>query len=458
MRHFRDALRRAGRRVRYRALDDATTKGTLAANLVDDVATFHPERLVVVRPGSWRVLEALRGTAKRLRVPLDVREDRHFLCTLEAFNAHAEGRRHLRQEFFYRFMRRETGLLMKNAAPTGGAWNYDAQNRESFGVDGPGDVPAPVSFAPDKTTRAVLKLVAERFAAHPGRLDRFDYPVTRRRALKALRDFTARRLPRFGPCQDAMWTGESLLYHSRLSSALNLKLLRPREVLDAVVEAWRAGRAPLNSVEGFVRQVLGWREYVRGVYWREMPDYAEGNALAADRPLPWFYWTGETDMHCLRACIGQTLALGYAHHIQRLMVTGLFALLYGVRPQEVHRWYLAVYVDAVEWVELPNTLGMSQFADGGLMASKPYAATGKYIDRMSNYCAGCRYDPAQRTGDAACPVTTLYWDFLLRNERLLGGVPRMGLQLRNLARLDRSERRAIGKRAAHVVEAGGYSS
>jgi deoxyribodipyrimidine photolyase-related protein len=254
----------------------------------------------------------------------------------------------------------------------------------------------------------------------------------------------------FGRWQDAMWSGEPWLYHSRLSAALNLKLLSPREVIAAAEQAWRNGSVPLASAEGFIRQILGWREYVRGIYWRFMPGYLDRNALAADQPLPRFYWTADTELNCLRHALRQTLDHGYAHHIQRLMVTGLFALLLGVRPREVHEWYLAVYVDAVEWVELPNTLGMSQFADGGVMASKPYVASGKYIQRMSNYCAGCRYDPAQSTGPKACPFTTLYWDFLARHEALLSRNPRMVMQVRNLKRLPAAERTAIARQAEDV--------
>jgi deoxyribodipyrimidine photolyase-related protein len=271
--------------------------------------------------------------------------------------------------------------------------------------------------------------------------------VTREQALAALEDFVAHRLPGFGRWQDAMWRGEPWLYHSRLAAALNLKLIAPREACAAAEQAWREGHAPLEAVEGFVRQVLGWREYVRGIYWREMPGYLERNALGADQALPSFYWSGETDLACLRETIGQTLALGYAHHIQRLMVTGLFALLWGVRPREVHEWYLAVYVDAIEWVELPNTLGMSQYADGGLLASKPYAATGKYLARMGNYCEGCRYRPERAYGTDACPFTTLYWDFLARHRQRFARHPRLALQVRNLDRLSDSERAAIAARA-----------
>ncbi len=274
--------------------------------------------------------------------------------------------------------------------------------------------------------------------------------MTRAQALVGLQRFIVERLPLFGRFQDAMWPGEPWLYHAHLAAALNLKLLNPREVVDSAVAAYRAGAAPLASVEGFVRQILGWREYVRGIYWTRMPGYAELNALDAQEDLPGWYWTGATDMACLRDAIAQTLAHGYAHHIQRLMVTGLFALMLGVQPRQVHAWYLAVYVDAVEWVELPNTLGMSQYADGGLMASKPYVATGKYIQRMSPHCHGCRYDPAQRTAENACPFTTLYWDFLMRHEAALAANPRMALQVRNLARLSDAQKQAIRERAASI--------
>jgi deoxyribodipyrimidine photolyase-related protein len=274
--------------------------------------------------------------------------------------------------------------------------------------------------------------------------------VTRAQALQALQAFVAERLPAFGRWQDAMWPAQPWLWHAHLSAALNLKLLNPREVVAAAEAAYHAGHVPLASAEGFIRQVLGWREYVRGLYWTRMPGYLDLNALDAQADLPGFYWTGETDRACLADAIGQTLEHGYAHHIQRLMVTGLYALLLGVKPQQVHAWYLAVYVDAVEWAELPNTLGMSQYGDGGLMASKPYAASGHYIDKMSGYCKGCRFDPKQRTGERACPFTTLYWDFLARHEALLGRNVRMAMPLKNLARIDAAERARIAERAEAI--------
>jgi deoxyribodipyrimidine photolyase-related protein len=334
-------------------------------------------------------------------------------------------------EHFYREMRREHGLLMEDGQPAGGEWNYDKANRKSL----PARLvpPARLRFAPDPTTQEVMALVAERYPDHVGRLDEFGWPVTRADAMRALDDFIAHGLPDFGDYQDAIKVGAPFLFHALLAPALNIGLLCPREVCEVAEAAWRSGAAPLNAVEGFVRQILGWREYVRGVYWTLMPDYAERNALQATRKLPSFYWTGDTEMRCLREAIGSTIRHAYAHHIQRLMVTGNFALLAGIAPREIERWYLAVYADAFEWVEMPNTLGMAVFADGGQMASKPYAASGAYIDRMSDACAGCHYDVKQKSGPRACPFNYLYWGFLIRQKDRLSGNPRMAMPYRTLA-------------------------
>ncbi len=460
MRHYRDWLRSQGYTVHYHALDDPQNGGSFRTELTRAIQAHQPKKLIVVEPGEWRVLQTLQQVAEQNQLPLEIRPDRHFLISIAEFNRHADARKTLRLEFFYREMRQRTGILMNGKQPVGGAWNFDAENRQSFGKAGPGLVPQPVGFASDETTQAVLKLVAERFPNHPGSLSHFDWAITPDQAEEALDDFIQNRLPLFGAYQDAMWTGEPYLYHSRLSSAINLKLLDPRRAIQKAVDAYYQGHAPLQSVEGFVRQLLGWREYIRGVYWRFMPDYIERNALNAHQPLPDFYWTGETEMNCLRETIGQTLKHGFAHHIQRLMITGLYALLLGVHPRRVHEWYLAVYVDAVEWVELPNVYGMSQFADGGLMASKPYIASGKYIQRMSNYCAGCRYDPTRATGENACPFTTLYWDFLHRHEARFADHPRLGQQVRNLRRLSEEDRQAIRAQAERLREkqAGIHSS
>ena len=443
MRHFAEELRERGLALVYTCLDDPGNLGTLPAELAQAIAQLQPAALVLTAPGDWRVLQGLRAVAKQHDLALDLRDDTHFFSTVRQFAAHAEGRKQLRLEYWYRELRRKHGILMDGDEPVGGQWNFDAENREAFGKAGPQNVPPPTRFAPDTITQEVMALVNTRFASHPGSLHSFGWPVTRAQALIALHAFIEQRLPLFGQYEDAMWSGQVWLYHSHLSCALNLKLLNPREVVQAAEDAYRRGQAPLAAVEGFIRQILGWREYVRGIYWTHMPDYLERNALDAQAALPAWYWTGQTEMACLKDAITQTLEHGYAHHIQRLMVTGLYALLLGVKPQAVHAWYLSVYVDAVEWVELPNTLGMGQFGDGGLMASKPYVASGKYIQRMGNHCKGCRYDPAQSTGPKACPYTTLYWDFLMRHESLLKKNPRMAMQLKNRARLDAQARDAI---------------
>ena len=450
MRHFALTLEAAGRPLHYTRLDAPGNGGSLGAQLRSDILRLKPARLVMTAPGDWRVLQAIKAVAEAQGLPLDIREDRHFYCSVREFAAHVKGRKTLRMDYFYREQRRRHRILMQGDEPLGGQWNFDADNREAFGAEGPGSLPPRTAFAPDAVTRKVIALVNKRFARHPGRLDGFAWPVTRAQALRSLQVFIEERLPLFGRYQDAMWPGEPWLYHAHLSAALNLKLLNPREVVAAAEAAHRDGHAPLASVEGFVRQILGWREYVRGVYWTQMPGYADRNALDARQDLPAWYWTGATDMACLRDALTQTLTHGYANHIQRLMVTGLYALMLGVQPRQVHAWYLAVYVDAVEWVELPNTLGMSQYADGGVMGSKPYIATGKYIQRMSPHCKGCRYDPAQRSGDSACPFTTLYWDFLMRHAEALAGNPRMALQVKNLARLSDAQKQAVTTRAAAI--------
>lgn len=451
MRHFRDALRDRGETVYYAELNEPKKTARLSERLGIDLRSLKPDRVIVTRPGEWRVLKGLERVCAKSKVPLELREDRHFYTTPKDFAEHAEGRKALRMEFFYRELRKRFDVLMDaSGKPAGGDWNFDKKNRGSFGRSGPEAPGAGPAHRPDTITQGVIDLVNQRFGQHPGTLEHFTWPVTREEAKRDLNHFIRERLPTFGQYQDAMWRDEPWLYHSLISSALNLKLLNPREVVGAAEAAYHDGHAPIAAVEGFIRQILGWREYVRGIYWQNMPEYLERNTMAADEALPPFYWDGATDLECLRQAVGQTLEHGYAHHIQRLMVTGLYALLLGVHPKRVHEWYLAVYVDAVEWVELPNTLGMSQYADGGLMASKPYVATGKYIQKMSNYCAECPKNPARRTGPDACPFTTLYWDYLFRHEAALRKNQRMALQVRNVDRIGADERAAIQSQARAI--------
>lgn len=443
MRHFAVELTEQDLPLDYLHLEDHQHV-TLAAALTASLQQHKPEKVRLVRPGDYRVLEALKSVCTAEDVPLEILQDQHFLSTPAEFKQWAEDRRQLRMEYFYRKLRQRYQILMQDdGKPEGSKWNYDQDNRKTFGKQAPEDIPRPLAFKQDDITRSVIRLVRERFAAHPGDLEYFNWAVTPTQAEEALAHFVEQALPRFGDYQDAMWDGEPFLYHSLLSAAMNVKLLHPLAVIQAAEACYAKGDAPLNAVEGFIRQILGWREYVRGLYWSYMPDWYRKNSLQATADLPAFYWTGETDMQCLRSSIQQTLQYGYAHHIQRLMVTGLFALLFGVGPKQVHEWYLAVYVDAVEWVELPNTIGMSQYADGGIMASKPYAASGNYINKMSNYCNNCEYKPAKSTGEKACPFTFLFWDFLERHQDRFKDNPRMAFMLKNLHKKSEGDKEQI---------------
>jgi deoxyribodipyrimidine photolyase-related protein len=431
MRHFAAELLERGVTVDYLQLEDPDNPGSLSRAVERAVARHRPDRLIATEPGEWRQMLMMEEWREDLDLPVEILPDVRFFASRERFAEWTKGRRTWRMEHFYRQMRREHDLLMDGDKPAGGRWNYDAANRKRLPADL--SVLERRRFPPDPVTTKVMMLVKKLFEGHFGSIDEFAWPVTRTQALAALNDFLDNALPYFGDYQDAMKTNAPFLYHALISPALNIGLLSPREVCNAAEMAWRSGRAPLNAVEGFVRQILGWREYVRGVYWTLMPSYAENNALGAERTLPEFYWTGQTDMNCLREAVTATQRYAYAHHIQRLMVTGNFALLAGIAPREIERWYLAVYADAFEWVEMPNTLGMAVFADGGKMASKPYAASGSYINRMSDYCKACAYDVSQKTGPGACPFNYLYWAFLIRNQAILENNNRMALPYRTLA-------------------------
>jgi deoxyribodipyrimidine photolyase-related protein len=450
MRHFASALCERGVTVDYVKLDSPDNTGGFNTEVQRAVCRHRPTRIVVTEPSEWRVQALVEGWESLTGVAVEVRADHRPFASRARFAAWARGRRGWRMEHFYREMRREHGILIEGGQPAGGEWNYDRANRKRLPAGT--DPPARRRFAPDATTREVMTLVANRFPDHFGGLEEFGWPVTRADALLALEDFVSYGLAGFGDYQDAMRAGEAFLFHSLLSPALNLGLLSPHEVCRRAEAAWKSGAAPLNAVEGFVRQILGWREYVRGVYWTLMPDYADRNALRATRKLPEFYWTGDTAMRCLREAIGSTARLAYSHHIQRLMVTGNFALLAGLAPREIERWYLAVYADAFEWVEMPNTLGMAVFADGGQMASKPYAASGAYIDRMSDFCSGCAYDVGQKAGPKACPFNYLYWAFLLRHADRLAGNPRLAMPYRTLGGWQAERRAAILAEADAFLE------
>ena len=451
MRHFAQRLERQGHRVIYYDFEQ-NPPASLTDALHRACADSHADEIIMTEPAEYRLREELAAWPGSVpgSVPLTVLEDDRFLCRHAEFAAWAEGRKQLRMEFFYRDMRRKTGLLMDGADPIGGQWNFDSENRKppKQGLD----IPRAPQFEVEPITQTVAQIVEENFAHHFGDVAPFHWPVTPDQAHQLLDFFITAKLPQFGDYQDAMVVNENLMFHSQIAAAMNIGLLDPLAACRAAEAAYHAGHAPLNAVEGFIRQIIGWREFIRGIYWRFMPDYATHNALAADRPLPDFFYSGETEMNCLAHTIQATRQTAYAHHIQRLMITGNFALLAGLAPPAVNQWYLEVYADAFEWVQLPNTSGMALFADGGIVGSKPYAASGAYINRMSNYCADCVYDVKKPTGDRACPFNFLYWDFIARHEDRLRSNPRMSMIYRNLDKMAPDKRAAIIHDAQHFLD------
>ena len=436
MRKFAAHLEGQGWRVAYTRLDDSENTHTISGELIRRAAETGAVEVIATEPGEFRLIAALEDCP----IPVHQFPDDRFLCSHAAFDAWAEGRKELRMEWFYREMRRKTGLLMEGDQPAGGKWNYDHDNRKPA----PGEISfdGPLRFEPDAVTEEVLALVEARFPENFGTLHPFWFATDRAGACKALDHFIAHALPRFGDFQDAMLDGNRFLYHSVISMYLNAGLLGWREICEAAEAAHRANDAPLNAVEGFIRQIIGWREFMRGIYFRQGPAYTRMNTLGHDRALPGFYWSGDTKMRCMSRAIAQTRDEAYAHHIQRLMVTGNFALLAGIDPYQVHEWYLAVYADAYEWVEAPNVIGMSQFADGGIVGSKPYVSGGNYINKMSDHCKHCAYEIGEKTGEKACPFNYLYWAFLHRHRDRFGRNPRMAQMYRTWMKMSDDKRQA----------------
>jgi deoxyribodipyrimidine photolyase-related protein len=450
MRHYAASLRAEGWQVDEVESDDFTS--ALAAH----GSTHGSSQLICMDAAEHATRQLQRSLQTRLGIPVDSLPNTQFLIGQFDPLAGTSGKRTV-METFYRRMRQHFDVLMEGAgAPAGGRWNFDEENRKPL----PARIHAPPPFTvpPDAITRQTMAEVA----AIPGAIgpvEGFDLPVTRDDALAALADFISHRLPQFGPYEDAMRAADSVLFHSRLSALLNIGLLEPLEVARAAEEAWRSGHAPLNSVEGFIRQIIGWREYIAWQYWRQMPALAGANGWDHHAPLPAFFWTGETDLACLGTVIRRVLATGYSHHIERLMVVCNFAMLAGLDPAAVAHWFLAVYEDAYEWVVLPNVIGMGLNADGGQTATKPYVASANYINRMSDYCRGCRYDRSRRTGPDACPFNTLYWDFMIRNEARLKANPRTGPAVLGVNRIDPAERAEISMQAAAFRQScGGYDT
>lgn len=449
MRHYARDRKKEGWRLIYRDLRHPAAQDQITAAIPEALFESGASAVACIQPGSWATLRSLEDACDKAGIPLRIENDPHFLCTSEEFESWAEGRKRLVMEYFYREQRRRHEVLVdENGKPEGGSWNFDKENRKSF-RSAP-EVTPRLRFRPDKITREVLHDLHELLPDLPGSAENFCWPVTRRQSLRLLNDFVNHHLASFGDYQDAMWRGEDTLHHSLLAAALNLKLLDPREVIAAAIDAWKTGSAPLNAVEGFVRQILGWREFIRGIYFFAGEDYSQLNALDETGMLPEFYWNGNTDMACLADALRSVHDNAYGHHIERLMVTGNFAMMAGVEPQQVLDWYLGMYADAVEWVTTPNTIGMALHADGGLVGSKPYAASGRYIHRMSNHCSGCRYDPKARQGEDACPFTVFFWDFLDRHEGDFRKNPRMSMMLRNLDRIDPAELEGIREQAREM--------
>ncbi|MDM9632333.1 cryptochrome/photolyase family protein [Robiginitalea aurantiaca] len=451
MRHFANRRKAEGHKLLYYRLTDPDNPQTLPTLVKDAVEKEGCTRFEYQLPDEYRLDEQLKNLCQELDMPTGVSDSEHFYSTREELARHFEGKKQLVMESFYRMMRKKHGVLFDNGAPTGGSWNYDAQNRKKWN----GTPPIPSIDISDQDIGTILKEIQESGINTIGALDAgsFQWTTTPEDARALLNTFCETLLPHFGDYQDAMHTEERFLFHSRLSFAMNCKLISPREVVETV-EAYyhqHSDEIHISQAEGFIRQILGWREYMRGIYWKEMPGYAQTNALSNKNPLPNFYWTGKTKMNCLKHAIGQSLEDAYAHHIQRLMITGNFALLAQIDPDEVDQWYLGIYADAVEWVQLPNTRGMSQFADGGIVGTKPYVSSANYIRKMSNYCSSCFYKADQKTGDKACPFNALYWNFLDAKKEHLQTNPRMGMMYRLLEKKDASELKALRERAADII-------
>ena len=442
MRHFAKALSSQGYTVQYVKLDDQQNTGSFREEVKRAIKQYHIGQIIVTHPGEYRVLTDMKNWQKDFDLPVEIKDDTRFLCGVDEFKKWSKDRKQLRMEYFYREMREKHAILMDGEEPAGGQWNYDADNRKP-----PKElnIPEPYHSEPDEITLEAISLVSERFNDHFGDIEPFYFAVTRKQALNVLSLFIKERLSKFGDYQDAMLEGEPWMYHSHISFYLNCGLLLPLECVKAAENTYLEGAAPLNAVEGFIRQIIGWREYVRGIYWLKMPEYTEENFFSADRNLPDFYWTGDTQMNCLRQCITETQKNAYAHHIQRLMILGNFALLTGIDPKQVNEWFLIVYADAYEWVELPNVTGMILFADGGYLASKPYAAGGNYINKMSNYCKNCDYKVTKKIGEDACPFNYLYWNFLIQNREKLQSNHRVSMMYKTYDRMDDTKKKAIEK-------------
>lgn len=451
MRHFAESLKEKKYDVRYIKLTDKENTGNFTEEVERALKETGCKKIVVTEPGEFRLRIIMEKWQNQFKVPIQIRNDDRFLCSILEFKKWAFGKKQLRMEYFYREMRKKYHILIENdGSPTGGTWNYDKENRKP---------PSKKLISPKRISHEksailidVLSLVEKHFSHHFGDLYPFHYAVTREQALVELNDFIDHILPNFGDYQDAMLKGEAYLNHSLLSSYINAGLLSPLEVCQKAEKSYRSKKASICSVEGFIRQVIGWREYVRGIYWHFMPNYAEMNYFNAKEPLPHFFWGKNTNMACISEVVSQTKKHAYSHHIQRLMITGNFALLAGLDVKEVQKWYLEVYSDAFEWVEMPNTLGMALYGDGGILGSKPYAASANYINKMSDFCKNCFYNSSDMLSEKACPFNSLYWHFMMRNREKLEGNQRLPFVYKTLDNFSDEKRKAITTKASDIIK------
>ncbi len=450
MRHFGIEMDRLGFKINYLKLDNPDNENSYTSEIMKLINDKGIDKVIVAEPSTYDEMESIKNWQNTIGIDVEIRKNDLFFCDIDEFKAWAEGRKELRLEFFYRMLRRKHNVLMNGDQPEGGAWNFDKKNRKPIARKV--SIPKTYTCIIDQETQDIINLVNLEFSDHFGCTDNFVFAVTRHDALEAMNRFIEERLVNFGDYQDAMTSKDPWLFHSHLSMYLNNGLLKPKECIELAEKAFYESKAPINSVEGFIRQILGWREYVRGLYWLKMPDYRDLNELAAEVPLPSFYWDGETKMNCLKISIENTRDNAYSHHIQRLMVLGNFALLVGIRPAELNEWFLSVYADAYEWVELPNVSGMALFADGGIMASKPYASSGAYINRMSDYCKDCHFNVKEKIGSEACPFNYLYWNFLDKNRERLSSNPRLGLAYRNLNKMPDNQLDSINESALNFFK------
>jgi len=442
MRHFAKELRRKNS-LSYIKIDDKKNTGSFSSEINRMIEKISPKNIMITEPGEYRVLKEIEKIKSKHKIPFEIIEDDRFFCSINEFKDWSKSHKQFRMEDFYRKMRKDTGILIKNGAPIGGKWNYDALNRNPLKEKI--QIKENLRHKPDSITVNVIKTIKKKFQAHFGSVKDFWYGVDHKQAEKSLDYFIKYNLEKFGDFQDAMKAEDGFLFHSIISPYMNCGLLDPKYVVKRIVDEYEKGKIPINSAEGFIRQVLGWREFVRGIYWLNMPNYSKTNYFRSKKNLPKFFWTGKTELYCMQKCVEQIIKDGYAHHIQRLMVLGNFALLSGIIPKQVCEWYLSVFVDAYDWVELPNTHGMALFADGGIIASKPYASSGNYINKMSDYCKSCKYNVKIKNGEKACPFNYLYWNFLITNKEKLKNNSRLWMQYNTLSKMPENRRKEIIK-------------